>query len=140
MATKLEALQELERRGKLPDDMRPLYDEAVKRGLIKGEKPKESDLRGGGVGSFLTSIPEGIPIAGPAILGGLQRAGAYGRSLMSGQPYEEELKTVQGMTEEAQAEHPYLSTAGHVTGAMAGLAPLAATGRATTSARLRCPA
>jgi len=137
MATKLEALQELERRGKLPDDMRPLYDEAVKRGLIKGEKPKESDLRGGGVGSFLTSIPEGIPIAGPAILGGLQRAGAYGRSLMSGQPYEEELKTVQGMTEEAQAEHPYLSTAGHVTGGVASLVPLAATGPGAVAMGLR---
>jgi hypothetical protein len=99
--------------------------------------PKESDLRGGGVGSFLTSIPEGIPIVGPYVLGGLQRAGAYGRSLQSGQPFEEELKTVQGMTEEAQAEHPYLSTAGHVAGAAGSLVPLAATGPGAVALGLR---
>jgi hypothetical protein len=40
MATDLEALQALERRGKLPDVLRPLYDEAIKRGLIKESGPR----------------------------------------------------------------------------------------------------
>jgi hypothetical protein len=97
----------------------------------------ESTLRGSGVGSFLTSIPEGIPVVGPYVLGGLQRAGAYGRSVMSGQPYDEELKTVQGMTEQAQSEHPYLSTAGNVVGAAGALGPVGATEAGAAALGLR---
>ncbi|WP_181700549.1 hypothetical protein [Chthonobacter albigriseus] len=37
MVDRIEALRELNRRGKLPSDLQPLYDEAVKRGLIGGQ-------------------------------------------------------------------------------------------------------
>lgn len=81
-----------------------------------------------GAGAFLTSIAEGVPVAGPAILSGLQHVGAYGRSLRSGKPFAQELQTVRSMTDTAQEENPGLSMAGGITGAVAGLGPLAATG------------
>jgi hypothetical protein len=37
MSDRIQALQELARRGNLPADLQPLFDEAVKRGLISGD-------------------------------------------------------------------------------------------------------
>lgn len=117
-------------------------DLLAEKAAAPGRKPRDllapkEELAGSGFGSFLTSIPEGIPIVGPYVLGGLQRAGAYGRSWQSGLPYEEELKTVQGMTEEAQAEHPHLATAGNMVGAVGAFGPIGATEAGAAAMGLR---
>ena len=41
---KLQALQEHERRGNLPEQYRGAYDEAVKRGLIQSTAPQQEDV------------------------------------------------------------------------------------------------
>lgn len=74
----------------------------------------------------LGGLIEGIPIAGPVIRGGLDRAGAYARSLASGNSYGDELKFVQGRSDELKKEHPVLDTTAQIGGAIAGTLPMIA--------------
>ena len=140
MPTKLEAMLELERRGKLPANYQELLAEARSRGLMSPAEDQPSSWPSSAAdtaGSFLTSAVDAVPVVGPYMLGGLERAGAAGRSMMSGRPFEEELAGVRGQTEQAQKEHSWAATAGGVTGAVAGLAPLAATGAGAAALGLR---
>lgn len=74
----------------------------------------------------LGGLIEGIPIAGPVIRGGLDRAGAYARSLASGNSYDDELKFVQGRSNELKNEHPVLDTGSQIAGAIGGTIPMIA--------------
>lgn len=61
MPTKLEIMQELDKRGKLPPDKKILFDEAVKRGLVPGSQPATTDFPQrdfmGALGEGLSTIP-----------------------------------------------------------------------------------
>lgn len=74
----------------------------------------------------LGSLIEGVPVVGPIIRGGLDRAGAGIRSVMSGQPYEAELKHIQGWSQQQQKDRPVLDTAAQIGGGVAGTIPLLA--------------
>jgi hypothetical protein len=70
---------------------------------------------------------EGVPIAGPAIKAGSQKAAAAIRSIMYGTPYADELKAVQGYAGQQEVNHPIAHTLGEVTGALGSTGALART-------------
>ena len=83
--------------------------------------------------SFLGGVIEGVPIVGPMIKGGAQKAAAGIRSVMSGEPYEKELEAVRGYAERTTKQHPVAETAGEVAG---GVGSLAGVGATATGAKL----
>ncbi len=78
----------------------------------------------GAVGAGLTSLVDGVPVVGPMVLGATQRAAAGLRTLVDGGSYDDRLKQAQDITSRAQEEHPYISTAGNIAGAVGGTIPL----------------
>ncbi|TNM66478.1 hypothetical protein [Aliirhizobium smilacinae] len=80
----------------------------------------------GAAGAGLSGFVDGIPVAGPMLLGGAQRAAAGISSLIDGESYDENLKQAQGVTKAAQGAHPYVTTGANVAGAVAGTLPLVA--------------
>jgi len=81
-----------------------------------------------GGAAFSGGFARGIPIAGPAIESGAQSAAAGIRSMMSGQPYAEERKTVADFANRATAGNPTLATIGELGGGVTATAPLGAFG------------
>jgi len=80
----------------------------------------------GETGAGLSSTIDSIPVAGPYILGGVQRAAAGLSSLINGDSYDENLERAKDLTNTAQAENPIVSTAGRVAGSVLGTAPMVA--------------
>ena len=79
----------------------------------------------GAATSFASGVG-GVPVVGPAILGGVERLAAGARHLMGGGSYGDELGNVQDMTTIARQQHPVAATAGDITGAALALAPATA--------------
>lgn len=79
-----------------------------------------------GAATAFASGVGGVPIVGPAIEGGLQRAAAGLRSLTGGDSYGAELQHVQDMTDLARQQHPAAAVTGDLTGATLALAPATA--------------
>lgn len=77
--------------------------------------------------SFLGGIISGVPIVGPAIQGGAQRAAAGVRSVIHGTPYADELTAVQDYAKRTQKEHSIAETAGEVVGGVGSMFGLGAT-------------
>lgn len=98
------------------------YEEGL--ALIEDQERLER-MRGGSgtLGAALASTIDGIPIAGPIIKGGVERAAAGLSSLINGENYGDNLATAQELTRTAQEQHPYVTTAGNVTGAVGGTLP-----------------
>jgi len=69
---------------------------------------------------------EGIPIAGPLIRSGVDRAAAATLAPFSEKDYGEILKVIQAGTEAEKSMNPKLDTAAQVTGAVAGTIPMIA--------------
>ncbi|MEE7450016.1 hypothetical protein MRF4_20615 [Methylobacterium radiotolerans] len=69
---------------------------------------------------------DGIPVAGPYILGGIDRADAALRSYQGGTDYGTEVAKAQRYSADVKAAHPYANTAGEIAGGIAGTAPLIA--------------
>jgi len=83
----------------------------------------------GGVGTATAvsgGIVSGIPVVGPLLEGGAQRAAAAIRSYLYDTPYQDELKAVQEYDTQARAAHPVVETGGKIAGAILGTAPLVA--------------
>jgi hypothetical protein len=80
----------------------------------------------GTVGAALTGVLDGVPIAGPAMLGGTQRAAAGLSSLINGGSYDENLNRAREITATAQEEHPYVTTGANIVGGVAGTIPMVA--------------
>jgi hypothetical protein len=72
-------------------------------------------------------VIRGIPIAGPYIADGIQRASALAYSYTQGMPYDQALAKIRANNAASTAAHPYLETAGNVYGGIAALAPVGAT-------------
>ncbi|MDG3577118.1 hypothetical protein P7F60_12015 [Rhizobium sp. YJ-22] len=79
----------------------------------------------GALGAGLTGLVDGVPIAGPMILGATQRAAAGLTSAIDGGSYEDRLKQAQDITSRAQDAHPYITTGANITGAVGGMLPAA---------------
>ncbi|PYE98923.1 hypothetical protein C8J35_103524 [Rhizobium sp. PP-F2F-G38] len=80
----------------------------------------------GSVGAALTGLVDGVPIAGPAMLGGAQRGAAALSSLINDRSYDQNLQQAQALTSEAQEKHPYITTGANVAGAIGGTIPMVA--------------
>lgn len=95
-----------------------------------GLAPADTTGSTGTVNAFTGGAIEGIPIIGPAIKGGTERAAAGIRSVMQGTPYADELKAVQDYAGTAAKEHPTAHTVGEVTGGVGSMvgAAIPATG------------
>lgn len=88
---------------------------------------------GGEAGAFLSSAVGDIPIVGPALLGGAQRAAAGLSSLFDGEDYATNLKQGQEITQIAQEQNPVARIAGSVAG---NVGAMGAAGSTALGARL----
>jgi hypothetical protein len=91
--------------------------------LEEEERRKQMQGGSGAVGAALASTIDGAPIVGPILKGGAERAAAGISSLLNGQSYADNLEVARGLTRMAQDEHPYITTAGNITGAVGGTLP-----------------
>lgn len=78
----------------------------------------------GTFGATATGLLEGVPVAGPALLGLAQRGAAGLTSLISGDSYKNNLTRAQETTAAAQAAHPNVTTGANIAGAVGGTIPL----------------
>lgn len=109
MPTQIELIQEAAKRGILPDDLKPLYDEAVKRGLIQpvGQASIGKDVIGRvGVGQGL-GMGYGDEIT------------AFARSKLGGEDYDKALADERSKIAAARAEYPVGSTVAEIGGSLA---------------------
>lgn len=114
---------EIKRLKSAPQGQHLSYEE----GLAEMEKERLSG-RSGEVGAGLTAAIGDLPIVGPALLGGAQRAAAGLSSLIDGEPYSDNLRQAQGITETAQEQNPAARLAGGIAGNVGAFAGLGATG------------
>lgn len=80
----------------------------------------------GTINAFGSGFADGIPIVGPAILGGLKKAGAGIASMIDGESYDTNLRQGEQILTDAQEQHPIASIGGRVAGAVTATAPLVA--------------
>jgi hypothetical protein len=80
----------------------------------------------GAVGAAITGLANGVPVAGPALLGAGQRGAAIASTVMNGGSYDENLRQAQGITQRAQEEHPWVTTGASIAGAVGGTIPMIA--------------
>ena len=80
----------------------------------------------GALNAGARGLVDGIPVAGPYILGGIDRADAALRAYQGGTGYGDELQKAQAYGADVKAAHPYATTAGEVAGGIIGTAPLIA--------------
>lgn len=99
------------------------YEEGL--ALLEAEdRRKRMQGSSGAVGAALASTIDGAPIVGPILKGGAERAAAGISSLVNGQSYADNLREAQALTQAAQEEHPYITMAGNVAGAVGGSIPM----------------
>lgn len=82
------------------------------------------DGASGTIGAALTGMVDGLPIVGPAILGGTKRAAAGVASVVNGGTYADNLERADKIVETAQGQHPYVTTGANVVGGVAGTVPM----------------
>lgn len=97
------------------------------QGIAEMQKEEQSGLSGK-LGAFMTGAVGDLPIVGPALLGGAQRAAAGLGSLMDGEDYQTNLAQAQGVTNAAQQQNPGSKLAGGIAGNVGAFAGLGATG------------
>jgi hypothetical protein len=80
----------------------------------------------GTFGATATGLLEGVPVAGPALLGVAQRGAAGLSSVINGDSYANNLTRAQDITQAAQAAHPNVTTGANIAGAVGATIPLVA--------------
>jgi hypothetical protein len=78
---------------------------------------------GGAAGAALTGYLDGMPILGPYVLAGTQRAAAGLSSAINGKSYDDNLAEAQAITRTAQEQHPIVTTASNIAGGVGGTLP-----------------
>jgi hypothetical protein len=109
------------------------FPEVAPKQAPAGPDPRAgiSDLERGGNAAAAGFI-DSIPIVGPSIKGGLDKAGAGLASMIYGVSYDDALKNIQGGVERNIEEHPTAHLAGSVAGTVA---PYVAAGGIPVAAR-----
>jgi len=97
------------------------------QGVAEMEKERLSG-KSGEVGAGLTAAIGDLPIVGPALLGGAQRASAGLSSMIDGEDYGTNLQQAQQITQTAQEQNPAARLAGGIAGNVGAFAGLGATG------------
>lgn len=87
----------------------------------------QTNAKGDTAGAFAQGATD-LPIVGPMIQGGAQRAAAGIRSLMSGNPYDAELEAVRQYAAQLSQQHPAAEGVGRLAGTIGASVPLAMTG------------
>lgn len=83
-------------------------------------------LPGDGAAAIGRGLINGVPVAGPYLLGGVNRAVAAVRALQNGTTFPQEMKNVEAFGERTAAENPKAAIAGEIGGGIAGTLPLVA--------------
>ncbi|RMI21369.1 hypothetical protein [Sinorhizobium meliloti] len=99
---------------------------SYEEGLIEMEKERQSGVSGK-AGAFGTGFLGDIPIVGPAVLGGVERAAAGIASMIDGEDYAANLEQGQRTVQAAQEENPISRGAGAVAGNLAAFGGLGST-------------
>ncbi len=94
--------------------------------LAAEDQQRRMEGASGAVGAGLTGLLDGVPVAGPVLRGAGERGAAIASTVMNGGTYDENLKLAQDISQQAQDEHPYVTTGANIAGAVAGTAPLIA--------------
>lgn len=97
----------------------PRYDPET--GMVDSSGPRATLPR---TTATVMSAVEGLPVVGPYARQGVEAASAGIGSALTGQPYEQVRSEIQGMTDQATADHPYFSTGGKIGGAVLGTLPM----------------
>ena len=100
-----------------PDLIRQLNAEPE----VAGPPPERAH---GALNAAARGLVDGVPIIGPAILGGIDRADAAVRALTNDTRYGDEFAKAQRYDADVSAEHPIAHGAGEVAGGVVGTAPL----------------
>lgn len=95
--------------------------------LTTPEAPARSDGRQNGVmNAAARGFVDGIPIAGPVLLGAIDKGDAAVRALTNDTKYSDEVSRAADYGKQVEGEHPYAHLAGEIGGGVAGTAPLVA--------------
>lgn len=116
-----EARALLSKEGLNPD----LIDHKAEKSLLAGHMGA-SQPAGDESAAVGRGIINGIPVAGPAILGGTNKAIAFVRSVQNGTSYTDELKNVEAFGEKTTKANPGSTLGGEIAGGVLGTAPLVA--------------
>lgn len=81
---------------------------------------------GGGSAAIGRGLINGVPVVGPALLSGTNKAAAFLRSVKDGIPYSEALRQVESFNDRLVEKNPIASTVGEVGGGILGTVPLVA--------------
>ena len=96
------------------DDGQSYYDaKHMVEGYLAAQKVQQHPGAATGMaatGGFL----RGMPIVGPTLEAGAQRAAARTRSMITGQPFPEELRSVEEHAKAAEEAHPTAETVGEI--------------------------
>lgn len=93
-------------------------------GAVLLDREQRAAGRAGAVGAALTGYIDGIPVLGPALIGGAQRLAAGVGSLIDGESYSQNLSEAQAMTDAAQEAHPYITAGANVVGGVVNTVPM----------------
>jgi len=113
------------------DDGQSYYDaKHMVEGWLAGQKTQQQGQQaqqrvqqhpGAATGMAATGgFLRGMPIAGPTLEAGAQRAAARTRSLISGEPFSDELRSVEEHAKAAEEAHPTAETLGEIGGGITG--------------------
>lgn len=89
------------------------------------DKEEQAGVKGA-AGAGMTGFIDGIPVVGPYLLSGVQKAAAGISSMIDGESYDQNLAQAQQITKDAQEQHPIVTGTGEVAGAVAGTLPMIA--------------
>lgn len=136
-ATALNAVRQFAtpRRGHNAPEFRPIG--------VKGYDPTTGEVTkpaGSGVEAALSSTLEGIPVAGPILQTGVENAAAGIGSAISGKPFSQVRSEMGDIVDKSQEDHPYITAAGNVGGAVLGTIPMVMAAPAAFGVGMSLPA
>lgn len=101
-------------------------DQKQERALLDAYQAQSGQQTGDGAAAVGRGLINGVPIVGPALLSGTNKAAAFLRSVSKGIPYDQALKDVEGFGERTANANPGATTGGELAGGVLGTAPLVA--------------
>lgn len=84
----------------------------------------EPERAHGAMNAAARGLVDGIPVAGPMLLGGIDRADALVRSVANDTRYSDEMAKAKKFDTDVAAEHPIAHGVGEIAGGVAGTVPL----------------
>ncbi|KAB1072178.1 hypothetical protein [Methylobacterium planeticum] len=114
-----EARARLTREGINPLDI----NTKAEKGLLATYQAQNGQQTGDEAAAIGRGLINGVPVVGPALLGGTNRAAAFIRAVQNGTSYTDELKNVEDFNTRTAAANPGSTTTGELAGGVLGTAP-----------------